>query len=71
MELSKRQAQVVECVARGLPDKRIAAKLQISICTVRRHVRDAAARIPGDTSPRHRLMLFFLNLEAEDLDRTG
>ena len=71
MELSKRQAEVVECVAKGLSDKRIAAKLHISIYTVRRHVQDAASHIPGDTNPRHRLLLFFLNLEAEDLERTG
>lgn len=71
MELSRRQAEVVECVARGMPDKRIAAELHISVFTVRRHVRDAAARIPGDASPRHRLTLFFLNLAAEDLDPTG
>lgn len=71
MELSRRQAQVVECVARGMPDKRIAAQLHISIYTVRRHVQEAAARIPGDTTPRHRLMLFFLNLASEDLGKTG
>lgn len=67
MELSRRQAQVVECVARGMPDKRIAAELQISIYTVRRHIQDAADRIPGTTSPRHRLLLFFLNtIEPEE-----
>ena len=71
MELSRRQAQVVECVARGMPDKRIAAKLQISIRTVQRHIREAAEHIPGDTPPRHRFILFFLNLAAEDFDRTG
>ena len=71
MKLSVRQAQVVECVARGMPDKRIAAKLNISICTVRRHIQEAAARIPGGTTPRHRLMLFFLNVSTDDLDKTG
>lgn len=71
MELSRRQAEVVECVARGLPDKRIAAKLHISIRTVQRHVQEAARRIPGDSTPRHRLTLFFFQLEAEELDPTG
>lgn len=71
MELSRRQLEVAECVARGMPDKRIAAKLHLSINTVRRHVQDAAARIPGDTAPRHRLTLFFLNLSSDDLGRAG
>lgn len=62
MELSKRQAQVVECVARGMPDKRIAAKLEISIDAVRFHIQAASAKIPGNAPPRRKLMLFFLNI---------
>jgi DNA-binding NarL/FixJ family response regulator len=65
VELSTRQAQVVELVARGKPDKVIAAELQISIDTVRFHIKSAAARIPGDSSPRHRLTLFFLDVSDE------
>lgn len=63
MELSRRQAQVVECVARGMPDKRIAAKLEISIRTVQNHIREAASHIPGIGTPRHRLTLFFFNID--------
>lgn len=63
--LTTRQAQVVERVARGIPDKRIAAELCISIDTVRFHIREAAARVPGDGYPRHRLSLFFFGV-AED-----
>jgi DNA-binding NarL/FixJ family response regulator len=66
MDLSKRQAEVVELVARGLPDKRIAAELQISIRTVRCHIQAAAARIPGDARPRHRFTLFFFDVSDED-----
>ena len=66
-ELTKRQAQVVERVAHWLPDKRIAVELRISIDTVRFHIQAAAARIPGEGHPRHRLTLFFLNV-AEDPD---
>lgn len=69
-ELSHRQAQVVERVARGLPDKRIAAELGISIDTVRFHIQAAAARIPGDSTPRHRLTLFFFTIE-DDAERAG
>jgi DNA-binding CsgD family transcriptional regulator len=63
-ELTKRQAEIVERVARGLSDKRIAAELQISIDTVRHHIQAAADRIPGDGPPRHRLTLFFFNVDA-------
>jgi DNA-binding NarL/FixJ family response regulator len=62
-ELSQRQAQVVERVARGLSYKVIAAELGISIRTVHAHVEHAAARIPGDSAPRHRLTLFFFNVD--------
>ena len=65
-QLTERQAQVVERVARGLPDKRIAAELQISIDTVRLHIQAAASRIPGDGSPRHRLTLFFFSITDEE-----
>lgn len=65
-DLTTRQAQVVACVARGLPDKRIAAELRISIDTVRYHIQAAAARIPGESSPRHRLTLFFLNVTEDE-----
>jgi DNA-binding NarL/FixJ family response regulator len=65
IELTPRQSQVVERVAHGLPDKRIAAELRISVRTVHRHVQDAAAHLPGGSSPRHRLTLFFFNV-ADD-----
>lgn len=65
-ELTTRQAEVVKRVARGLPDKRIAAELGISIRTVHRHIDNAASRVPGDSSPRHRLTLFFLGVLEDD-----
>lgn len=64
-ELTVRQAQVVERVAKGLPDKRIAHELGISIDTVRHHIQSAAARIPGAERPRHRLTLFFLGVSDD------
>lgn len=63
--LSQRQAQIVERVARGLSYKVIAAELGISIRTVHTQVGRVAARIPGDASPRHRLTLFFLNIDDD------
>jgi DNA-binding NarL/FixJ family response regulator len=61
-----RQAQVVERVARGLPDKRIAQELGLSIKTVQVHIQEAAAKIPGNTTPRHRITLFFFGLTTEE-----
>lgn len=65
-ELSTRQAQVVERVAKGLPDKRIAAELGISTHTVQFHIQQAAARIPGDPPPRRKLTLFFLGIVEDE-----
>jgi DNA-binding NarL/FixJ family response regulator len=61
-ELSVRQAQVAELVARGCADKVIAAKTGLSIETVRLHVQAAAAKIPGNTPPRHKLTLWFFGI---------
>lgn len=64
-DLTKRQAEVVERVARGLPDKQIAHELGISIDTVDFHIRQAAARIPGDAPPRRKFTLFFFGIETD------
>jgi DNA-binding CsgD family transcriptional regulator len=63
--LTQRQAEVAERVARGLPDKRIAHELRISTHTVDFHIRQAAARIPGDAPPRRKLTLFFFGIEED------
>jgi len=68
MPLTQRQAEVGQRVARGLPNKVIARELQISVSTVKRHIEEAAARLPGDSSPRHRLTMFFVNIVETDLD---
>lgn len=64
IDLTRRQAEVVERVAKGLPDKHIAAELGLSIDTVRHHIQAAATRIPGDGRPRHRITLFFFGVES-------
>lgn len=61
-QLSTRQAQVAELVARGVPIKSIAAQTGLSYETVRVHVKAAAAKIPGDSTPRHKLTLWFFNI---------
>lgn len=57
--------EVAALVARGYADKRIAHELRLSVRTVEDYVQAAAAKIPGDAAPRHRLTLFFLQLEAD------
>jgi DNA-binding NarL/FixJ family response regulator len=64
--LSTRQAQVAELVARGLPVKLIARDTGLAIETVRVHVKAAAAKIPGDAPPRHKLTLWFFNVLDDD-----
>lgn len=66
MELSKRQAEIAAFVARGYADKIIARETGLSINTVRVHIQAAAAKIPGNSSPRHRLTLFFLQLKEDE-----
>lgn len=64
-ELSTRQAQVAELVARGLPDKCIAVETGLSVATVRAHIENAAAKLPGFTTRRHRLTLWFFEIHQK------
>ncbi len=66
--LTKRQTEIAERIAKGLPDKLIAHDMGLSIHTVRAHIRAAAECIPGPSSPRHRLTMFFFQLAADALD---
>lgn len=63
--LTPRQVEIASLVARGLPDKIIAARTDLAIETVRVHIQAAAARLPGDGRPRHKLTLWFFNIEVE------
>ena len=58
--LTPRQKEVAERVASGLGAKQIGRELNISPETVRDHVRNGAARLPGDGRPRLKLILFVL-----------
>ena len=62
MELTPRQTEIASLVARGLPDKVIAVRTDITIDAVRFHIQSAAARLPGTESPRHKLTLWFFNI---------
>lgn len=63
--LTVRQAEIGERVARGLPTKRIAKDLGLSINTVEEHIRAAAERLPGQGPPRHRITLWFFHLKND------
>lgn len=51
MKLTARQRQVVRLLAEGLSCPEVARRLAIALPTVRQHVRDIAARLPGDDRP--------------------
>jgi DNA-binding NarL/FixJ family response regulator len=65
MDLSKRQTEIVQRVTQGQPDKAIAYELGISVHTVRTYIERIAAKLPGETPRRHRMMLFFLTVDPE------
>jgi FixJ family two-component response regulator len=58
-----RQLEIVERVAAGQPDKRIAYELGISVSTVRAHIDHIAAMIPGQAAPKHRILMFFFGVK--------
>lgn len=66
MELSKRQREVAERVAKGFSSKRIAHDLGLSTRTVEEHIRVTAERLPGDGQPRHRILLWFFHISDVD-----
>ena len=67
MQLSKRQAEVAERVAKGFSNKRIANDLGLSIRTVEEHLRLAAAKLPSDPRPqRERILLWFFHIGDVD-----
>lgn len=66
MELTKRQTEIATLVARGFADKVIAERMEISIDGVRARIQAAAAQIPGNGSPRHKLTLWFFNVFEEE-----
>jgi two-component system, NarL family, uhpT operon response regulator UhpA len=63
-ELTPRERQVCELVARGLSVKRVARRLDLSPSTVKVHVRNAAAKLPGEGPPRHRIVVHVLRSEG-------
>lgn len=65
MSLTPRQAQIATLVGKGFPTPAIARETGLSPETVNAHIKQAAQRLPGDTSPRHKLILWFLTIRPE------
>lgn len=63
--LSPRQVQVAELVARGLDRKEIATALGVTPQTAAEHIKQAAAKLPGDKRPRVKLSLWFFRFEQK------
>lgn len=66
MNLSPRQTEIASLVARGLSDKVIAARCEISVDAVRFHIQAAAKTVGGEGTPRHRLTLWFFDIVEEE-----
>jgi DNA-binding CsgD family transcriptional regulator len=60
--LTGRQRTIVVCVVGGAGYKQIAAKLGISARTVRDHVNNVAAYLPGEGTPRHKVTVWAMEL---------
>jgi DNA-binding NarL/FixJ family response regulator len=63
--LSVRQAEIAALVAKGHPVKVIAHETGLSIKTVQEHIYQAASKIPGNATPRHRLTLWFFGITTD------
>jgi DNA-binding NarL/FixJ family response regulator len=64
-DLTRRERQVAELVARGLTSKGVARHLDVSPATVKVHIRNAAAKLPGDGPPRHRIIIHVITQEEQ------
>ena len=62
--LTPRQQEIGALVARGMTTREIARQTGLAIPTVKDHIKRGAAQLPGDTSPRHRLMVWFFSTKT-------
>jgi DNA-binding CsgD family transcriptional regulator len=69
MSLTPREAEVAHLLTRGMAYKKIAREMGISTHTTKAHVQNAAAKIEGPGSPRHRLLMWALTEGKESARR--
>ncbi len=56
MILTMRQKEIASLVSQVLTTKSIAREVGLAVPTIKDHVKRAAARLPGETPPRHKLI---------------
>lgn len=61
--LTPRQREVAKLVAEGLSTRKVARELGISPRTVEGHIQQAAERLDIPGPPRHRLVVFVLQVD--------
>lgn len=64
LSLSNRQGEIVQLVFRGLQDKQIASALNLSVATIRTHLRVLYARLGLDNRVQLVLLIVTRSLEA-------
>jgi DNA-binding CsgD family transcriptional regulator len=69
MSLTPREAEAARLVGRGLTNKKVAKEMGISTSTASVHIANAAAKIEGPGSPRHRLVVWALSEDKESARR--
>lgn len=62
-QLTPRQREIAGYVVRGWSTKRISKETGLSPETVKDHIEQAAARIPGSGAPRYKILFFILTTE--------
>lgn len=64
--LTPRQVEVAGMVAKGMTAREISREIGATVGTVEQHIKQAAHRIPGETPARHKLALWFFQLQSGD-----
>lgn len=60
--LTPREWEIAIMVTRGMSRKGIADALGLNVGTVDAHIQNAAGKLPGDGSPKIRLVIFVLSI---------
>lgn len=65
--LTPRQTEIAELIGKGKSTREIADITGLSTHTVEHHVRVAAANLPGNTNPRHKLLMWSLGISPDQI----
>lgn len=67
IEMTPRQRQVAELLASGLTREQVAARLGVSVNTVRAHIAMIGLRLPGDGALRVRITRWVMQQRPEEI----